>query len=446
MHPSPPKNSFARFVRFISEDIWRITESEVSGIHHLLIRCIKTLILAVRSFLNDNLHTKASALTFNTLLAIVPLLAVILGIAKGFGYQDTVCRTLIDFFPQHAAPLAHAFDFVHNYLSLAQGGLFFGVGLLLLFYTVISLLASIEETFNAIWEIHKPRPLYRRITDYLVLCLILPALMTASSGLSLFFSSIGIYFSIAPYLISSLVFAALYIFLPNTHVKPLPGISAGILAGSAFQFFQFLYISGQVWVSRYNAIYGSFAALPLLLLWLQASWIICLFGASLAYASQNVEKFAFERDCKHISRRYKDFLTILLASLIVQRFDEGGKPYTADELSTRFRIPLRLTAQILFLLVQAGILLEVNDTADERLLRYLPAIDIHRLSIASLFERIDRYGSENFKIDTLQRFRPHWDAFLHFRQHSLQHGEQMLLKDLAHTKPFISTNLPTHTP
>jgi membrane protein len=425
-----PFNNFTRFIRFISDDIWRITESEVSGIRHTFIRIIKTLILAVRGFLNDNLQTKASALTFNTLLAIVPLLAVILGIAKGFGYQDTVCRTLIDYFPQHAAPLTRVFSFVENYLTLAQGGLFIGVGLLLLFYTVISLLSSIEETFNGIWEIHKPRPLYRRITDYLVLCLILPALMTASSGLSILFSSMGVYFSIAPYLITSLVFAALYIFLPNTHVKPLAGLSAGIVAGSAFQFFQFLYISGQVWVSRYNAIYGSFAALPLLLLWLQFSWIICLFGASLAYASQNVEKFSFESDSKHITRRYKDFLTILIASLIVRRFAEGEKPYTADELSMRFKIPLRLTSQLLYLLVQVGILIEVPDNADERILCYQPAVDINRLTIDFLLCRIDEYGSENFKIDTRNRFRSHWETFLRFRTDMFQQGEKTLLKDL----------------
>jgi membrane protein len=327
-------------------------------------------------------------------------------------------------------PLTRAFAFVDNYLTLAQGGLFLGIGLFLLFYTVISLLSSIEETFNGIWEIHKPRPLYRRVTDYLVLCLILPALMTASSGLSIFLSSMGIYFSIAPYLITSLVFAALYIFLPNTHVKPLSGLSAGIVAGSAFQFFQFLYISGQVWVSRYNAIYGSFAALPLLLLWLQFSWIICLFGASLAYASQNVEKFSFERDCKHISRRYKDFLIILIATLIVQRFAEGAKPYTADEISTGFRIPLRLTSQLLYLLVEAGLLIEVSDTADERILRYQPAIDINRLNIGFLLSRIDEYGSENFKIDTEDRFRPHWETYLRFRGNMLRQGEDTLLKDL----------------
>ncbi|MDR2791556.1 MAG: YihY/virulence factor BrkB family protein [Tannerellaceae bacterium] len=438
-------NTFARIVRFITDDIWRITENEVSGIRHIVIRVIKTLILAVRGFLNDNLQTKASALTFNTLLAIVPLLAVVLGIAKGFGYQDTVRQSLIGYFPGQTSALAKAFDFVDNYLTLAQGGLFLGIGLVLLLYTVISLLSSIEETLNGIWEIHKPRPLYRRISDYLVLCLVLPVLMTASGGLSIFLSSVRMSFlsryvfftpfidftlSIAPYVITSLIFTALYILLPNTRVKFLSGLPAGIVAGCAFQFFQFLYISGQIWVGRYNAIYGGFAALPLLLLWLQLSWIICLFGASLAYASQNVEKFSFERDSKNISRRYKDFLTVLITSLIVRRFAEGEKPYTADELSTRYCIPLRLTSQLLYLLVETAILIEVTDIKDDRIVRYQPAVDINRLSIAFLLSRIDEYGSENFKIDIQNRFRPQWQALLNSRQDMMRLSGQTLLKDL----------------
>ena len=148
---------------------------------------------------------------------------------------------------------------------------------------------------------------------------ILPVLMTSSSGIAIFVSTLQNSFlqhyvfltpivelclHITPYVFTSLAFAGLYIALPNTIVKVVNGLIAGIIAGCAFQFFQLVYISGQIWVSKYNAIYGSFAALPLLLLWLQLSWLICLFGAELSYASQNVKKFSFERDSKIFSRRY----------------------------------------------------------------------------------------------------------------------------------------------
>lgn len=176
----------ARTIRFVTYDIWRITENEVSGLKEIYINIIKTVILAVRGFQSENLQTKASALTYSTLLSIVPLLAVLLGIAKGFGFQGTVRQELFDYFPGHEMELNKAFEFVESYLAQAQGGVIIGVGLILLFYTVINLISSVEDTFNDIWQIQKSRPWYRKISDYLALFLVLPVLMTASSGLSIF--------------------------------------------------------------------------------------------------------------------------------------------------------------------------------------------------------------------------------------------------------------------
>lgn len=122
-----------RMIRFVTYDIWRITENEVSGLKELYINIIKTIILAVRGFQSENLQTKASALTYSTLLSIVPLLAVLLGIAKGFGFQNTVRQELFDYFPGHEVELTKAFEFVESYLEQAQGGVIIGVGLILLF-------------------------------------------------------------------------------------------------------------------------------------------------------------------------------------------------------------------------------------------------------------------------------------------------------------------------
>ena len=423
----------ARTIRFVTYDIWRITENEVSGLKEIYINIIKTVILAVRGFQSENLQTKASALTYSTLLSIVPLLAVLLGIAKGFG------------FPGHEMELNKAFEFVESYLAQAQGGVIIGVGLILLFYTVINLISSVEDTFNDIWQIQKSRPWYRKISDYLALFLVLPVLMTASSGLSIFMSTlqnsflgqylfftplVELFLHIAPYIITTLAFTGLYVSLPNTKVRFVNGLVAGFIAGCAFQLFQFIYISGQIWVSKYNAIYGSFAALPLLLLWLQLSWLICLFGAELSYASQNVKKFSFERDSKSISRRYKDFLTLLIASLIVKRFVKGEKPYTADELSDAYRIPIRITTQILYLLTELNIIIEVNYGNDDRVAYYQPAIDVNKITVSYLLTRMDEYGSENFKIDTSKLFSKEWKALLKTREDMIKANDNILLKDL----------------
>ncbi|WP_080905033.1 YihY/virulence factor BrkB family protein [Parabacteroides sp. Marseille-P3160] len=432
-------------IRFVTYDIWRITDKEVVGFRQIYINTIKTIILAIRGFQDEGLQTRASALTYSTLLSIVPLLAVLVGIATGFGMQETVQKQLFEYFPGQTVALTKAFEFVQSYLAQAQGGVIIGVGFIFLFYTVVNLISSIEDTFNQIWQIQKSRPWYRKITDYLALFLILPILMTISSGISIFMSTLRNSFlsnyilftpfvdtllNIAPFVIIILVFTFLYIFLPNTKVRFLNGLIAGVITGFAFQLFQYLYISGQIWVSKYNAIYGSFAALPLLLLWLQLSWLLCLFGAEIAYASQNVKKFSFERDSKNISRRYKDYLTLLIASLIVKRFEKGEEPYTADELSDLYQIPIRLTTDILYLLKDLGIITETLGQDDPRIIHYQPAIDINRITVGFLLQRIDEAGSENFKINTDGLFKNQWKALLKTRKDMIENNSGTLLKDL----------------
>jgi membrane protein len=435
----------SKVIPFITYDIWRITEYEVSGLKKSYIFLAKTVLLAVRGFKREDLQTKASALTYSTLLAIVPLFAVIVGIAGGFGLRETVRASVYSYFQGQEAGLDTIFDFVDSYLSMAQGGLFIGIGLVLLFYTVINLISTIEGTFNDIWQVKKSRSWHRKITDYLALFIILPAMMTISSGLSLFISTLSnsilneylfltpvadAMLNLAPYVITVLFFTALYMLLPNTKVRFPNALAAGFITGCAFQVFQFFYISGQIWVSKYNAIYGSFAALPLLLLWLQLSWVLCLFGAEVAYASQNVKKFSFDRDSKNISRRYKDFLTVLIASLIVKRFEKGEPPYKADEISEDNRIPIRLTTDILYLLTELDIITEVRMEEDERIVRFQPALDINKISIGFLLRKIDEYGSENFKIDTGEKFKEEWQALLKTRKDMLDPSNGVLLKDL----------------
>jgi membrane protein len=432
-------------IHFVTYDIWRITGNEVSGLKRTYINTIKTIILAIRGFRSENLQIQASALTYSTLLSIVPLLAIIVGIAKGFGFQSSVRQQLMGYFPGHGPEINKALEFVESYLSQAQGGVIIGIGLIVLFYTVINLISSIEDTFNAIWQNPKSRPWRRKIVGYMALFLILPVLMTASGGFSLFISTLQntflseyVFFTpliegilaVAPFAIASVAFTVIYLLLPNTKVHFLNGLIPGIIAGFAFQLFQMLYISGMIWVSKYNAIYGSFAALPLLLLWLQLSWLICLFGAELSYASQNVKKFSFERDSRNISRRYKDFLTLLIASLIIKRFADGEKPYTADELSDSYKIPLRITTQILYLLTELKIIIEVIYNDDERIVYYQPAIDINKISVGFLLSKMDGYGSENFKVDTATLFNSEWQAILKTRQDMITANNKLLLKDL----------------
>jgi len=435
----------SRTIRFVTYDIWRITEHEVSGLKVFYINLAKTIILAIRGFRDRNLQTRASALTYSTLLAIVPLLAVLLGIAKGFGFQTIVSQQLYTYFPGHEQELEKAFEYVEGYLAQAQGGVIIGVGLVLLFYTVISLISTIEAAFNDIWQVQNARSWPRKIMDYMGLFLLMPILITISSGISIFMSTLRnsllnqyLFFTpvvefmlnLTPFLITILAFTTLYLLLPNTKVRFLNGFLSAVLVGCVFQLFQYLYIGGQIWVSKYNAIYGSFAALPLLLLWLQLSWLICLFGAQLSYSSQNVKKFSFERDSKNITRRYKDFLMLLITEMIVKRFAKGEKPYTTDELSETYRIPIRITTEIVYLLTDLNIITKVHCGEDERITYYQPAMDINQLSVGFLFSKIDERGSENFKIDTSGLFKKEWELLLKTREDMANVYNSTLLKDI----------------
>lgn len=218
--------------------------------------------------------------------------------------------------------------------------------------------------------------------------------------------------------------------MPNTKVKFVNALIAGFVAGTALQIFQMVYISGQLWITKYNAIYGSFAALPLLLLWLQLSWNIVLMGVELSFSLQNIRKFYFEKETKNISRRYNDFFTILITSLIAKDFAEGKPPLTIDEISEKHSIPIRLTNQIVDLLQELQIVSPTPSLHDDEIMAYQPAFDINLLSVKLLMKKIDRYGSENFKIDKDIEYSSHWNALMLSRESFYNSKNDQLLKDL----------------
>ncbi|KAA6339388.1 hypothetical protein EZS27_012676 [termite gut metagenome] len=433
------------FWKFLTYDIWRITEHEVSKRQFSFFTFLKTVYLCINRFANDRLVNKASALTYCSLLAIVPILAVIFAIARGFGFSTIMENLFRDGFGGKSATTETLLRFVDSYLlETNNNGIFIGVGLILLLWTVINLINNIENTFNRIWGIENARSMYRKITDYFSMFLLLPMLLVISAGLSLFMSTMlkemddyvlltplfRFLVKLIPFVLIWLMFTGLYLFMPNTKVKFKYAFVAGIFAGSIYQFFQYLYINGQLSVSKYNAVYGSFAAIPLLLLWLHVSWIICLFGVELTYAEQNIQNFSFDKDTHNISRRYRDFVALLIMSLIAKRFVNGGNLYTAQMISHEHRIPLRLTKQILYQLQEINLLREVLDDRKSEDTAFLPTIDINQLNVGLLLERLDTYGSEDFKIDTEKSFHGQWQLLYDSRERYYKEAGNILLKDL----------------
>ena len=425
-------------------DIWGIGKGDVSKMRFLFYSVLKKLLLAIEFTTTKRITSAAAALTYSTLLAIVPIFAVVFGIARGFGYNKYIEEWFRESFSSQPQVSETIIGFVNSYLVHTKSGLFLGIGLLFMLFTVIMLISNIERTFNDIWQVKKPRSMFRTITDYTSMLLLMPVVIVITSGISIFFATIfkqiedtmvigslaQFFLLLLPYVLMSGVFIALYLFMPNTKVKLSCALVPGILAGVAMQGLQLFYIHSQIWVSSYNAIYGSFAALPLFMLWIQISWLICLFGAELCYASQNMDDYAFKAKTEDLSHRYRMLLSLVLASRICRNFSEGGKPLSALKLKLATGIPIRIVNDLLYQLVQINILTEIpgGDKDGESL--YQPAECITRLSVGTLIDRMEAQGKWSLTIDVKQLSSTAWKKIIAERNTYLNSQREVLLKDL----------------
>jgi len=218
--------------------------------------------------------------------------------------------------------------------------------------------------------------------------------------------------------------------MPNTSVKLKNAIVPGLLAGCAFQALQYFYINSQIWISSYNAIYGSFAAIPLFMLWTQLSWSICLFGVELTYTNQNAEAYYFSEDGSNVSHRCRLLLSALLMSMICRRFSEGKHPYTALEMSRIQNIPIRLSTDLLYDLVCVHLIIEVvgDDKGDSAV--YLPYEDIGNLNVGVMVDRLESYGKESLDLNYKNIYNEKWRQMLQNRVDFLNTDREILLKDL----------------
>ena len=291
-----------RLIDFFQQGhLWDADDSCWPSASRAVLHALRRLVVTVQLFVQRNLSNHAAALTYSSILGAVPILAIVFAIARGFGFGQLIEEKLqanVNFSPEMTETIM---NFVNNYLERARGGLFIGVGLLLLLYTLFSLTSNIETAFNAIWQVRTSRNFYRRAVYYVSIFFLLPIVIILTSGLQVFLSGIGrflpdvelfshglqLLLQLLPYVLACLAFILLYKMMPNTHVHWRACIVPGILAGAAFQGLQWFYINSQMWLSSYNTVYGSFAAIPLFMLFIQISWMICLFGAQLSYVHQH---------------------------------------------------------------------------------------------------------------------------------------------------------------
>ena len=425
------KKNFSKVIGFVRYDMWRRTTTEIDTWYKRLGYIVaRTIALVVRGFTSKNLNDTAKALTFSLIFAVVPILAMIVAVAKGFGVVDIIQNQLNASFLGETNMVPTIMEMVDRYLETAQGGVFIGVGILILLWAVYSFFQSVETAFNRIWNVQKSRSILRQVTTYIAIVVLIPVLIVCSAGINIFlhttiestieisalhefFHTSGVKF--LQFVLVWLLFTVMYIAVPNTKVKFMSALIPGILMGTLFQLLQMLSVYLIAMLSRTSIVYGAFATIPILMTWLQYTSLLILIGAQMAYAIQNNEEFEYEQDLSTMSRRYKDFIMLYLLSIIIKRFEADEAPLTAHELAVRDHLPIRLVNRLLSRMVETGLLREVfTENEEER--RYQPALDTHKISVGMVIDRIDAQGTELFLQNPSEEMVNFWKNYTKMKE------------------------------
>ena len=397
----------------LNDAIWNTPLSELSRRKSYIFKQLRIIVIAIRGFLNDKVQLRASALTFYSLLSVIPVAAIVFAIAKGFGLDQTLQDLIIKKSGSEQEVLSWLLQKARIAIEKTRGDYIAGIGMIILFWSVMSLLNHIESSFNHIWQISSSRPWYRKFTDYLTIMLIAPAFIILSSGitgfqvttlpdymnnapiLDFFKPVISFLVKFAPYFLSWVALTVLYIIMPNAKVKFMPALISGLIAGTILQGIQWLYIDLQFGISKLNAIYGSFAAVPLFIIWLQTSWTEL--KAEISFANQNLSRYEMESEALNISTYQKRALVLMIMHMIIRNFMLGEKPISAEYIAVNLKIPVRLARDILQDLSSANLVSIIHENEEKERL-YQPALDVNRLTVSYIFSRLDKKGVEQIMV------------------------------------------------
>ena len=398
-----------RMIKMINDGIWNVRLEDINPFAAFFVKQLRIVLIVLKNYTKDNLQLQAAGLTFYTMLSVVPIIALAFAISKGFGFEKTLEEELTTALKGHEEVVEQIMTFASRMLENTKGGLLAGVGVVILLWTVMQLLSNVELSFNEIWQVGKGRTWLRKITDYFVIMLFAPILVILAGSMTVvisgqlenlvtgydFLQTIGpfIHFLVRmiPYTLIWLLFTFVYMIMPNTKVSFKSALVAGIIAGTSFQFLEWVYINFQVGVSRYNAIYGSFAALPLFMIWVNTSWLITLVGAEVAYANQYVTEIKNEIDGGKLSSSQRHIIALLLLRNISVRFENGEDAPRSKDLSTSLSLPFGVTARVLELMIDARLIYEVeaNDKEDSG---FLPHRSIDKVYVSDVLTALDGLG------------------------------------------------------
>jgi membrane protein len=358
----------ARATQYIERDLWRRPARSDERLWHRAARAaLQVIVIVVQGVTRDQLLLRASALTYFSMLALIPILALAIGLVGAFGVSEDLARAAVE---RIAAGSPQAVDTILDLVRKVDFRSFGAVGGATLFLTTVLGISNVERAFNAIWGIERERSPVRRFADYLAVLVIAPLLFTVAVSLATSLRSDvvvarileapGLAFawemglSQAPTALLWLGFAFLYWFLPNTNVRIGPALLGGWVAAVLFALAQQLYIGFNVGVARSSAIFGSFAALPLLLVWLYVSWAVVLLGCEVAFAAQNLRSFRLAREGEEPRAAAREAIGLAVATRVARAFCRG-EDVTAEQLAGDLDVPVRTVRALLADLEAGGI-------------------------------------------------------------------------------------------
>ena len=404
-----------KIIQYITHDIWVKKEHEYkSRKMRWAVRQFKVFIFTAQGFGQHGILVRSAALTFYTLMSIVPVAALVFGIAKGFGLETRLNEYLYNQFPQYTVVIDQVITFANAMLLRTKGGLIASVGLVVLFWAVLKVFGNIESAFNNIWEVRRSRSFARKFSDYTTVIVVTPILWIISSSIGLQIQKhlmhltsspvVNVFLGLASLVMIWLMFAFVYLVMPNTKVKLRSAVSAGVIAGTIFQLFQIAYIFIQSRLTSYNAIYGSFAAVPLFLIWLQSSWQIVLFGAELSFAYQNIRKFEFEKIAKEMSYEYRKKALLVVMHQIIAHFLARDGAVSSETVAQDLNLPVRIVRDAVFDLEKAGLIVSTVSKEDKVNL-YVPARDVHTLRVCDVIQQVEASGMASLDLQQSPEFR-----------------------------------------
>lgn len=384
--------------------VWNTSETHASGLMGGVITSLRITHLIIRDLMAGMITLRAMGLVYTTILALVPLLAVSFSVLKGFGVHNQIEPLLLNFLlplgDKGVEITANIIGFVDN----TKAGVLGSLGLVVLLYTVISLLQKIEQSFNYTWRVSELRSVGKRFSNYLTVVMVGPVLLFTALGIAasianlsviqdaMQIKSIGFFTRIMgyslPYVLVITAFTFVYIFVPNTKVRFKSALIGAIVSGILWDTSSWAFASFVVGSSKYTAIYSAFASMIIFFLWLYVTWLILLIGCSISFYHQNPAQQHLEPREINLSNREKETIALNIMALIGKHYHAHKDAWTIESLALHMNISMESCILIINELLSSKLL---NETA-EKPTTYLPAYDLDTVSLYKIITLIRSSG------------------------------------------------------